>query len=178
MVARHYDRRTNMITIKQQFVHFLKDNNVYEKYMFYFKADKYYKNSFFVCPKKVTFDYFVSKVKKENYISFSFDWKNTTEGYDFWGFLSSEWRKCINSQGYKLIDFLKENNVYEQFIDNFKQSFKYYNYETLEMLIETYNPTNYINYAFDWDKTKEGWEYWNIVNIKWISYLSNNFNIN
>ena len=147
--------------------------------MLYFKADKKYKNSFFVCSKKVTFDYFLSKAKTGSYINSAFDWNNTTEGYDFWNFLSGKWRKLVNSQGFKLIDFLKKNNVYEQFIYNLKQSFKYsYNYETLEAFIEIYNPTNYIYCAFKWHETKEGWEYWNIINTKWISYLNNNFNIN
>ena len=63
-----------------------------------------------------------------------------------------------NNKTTKLSDFLKENNCYEKFINNFDKEFHYYNWkiETVEAFVS----------AFDWE-SKEGYNYWSAFDDKW-----------
>lgn len=160
-----------MITTKQKFVHFMKQNNAYEKYLHNYKSDKIYRISFFSYQKEVPFNYFITKTRKESFISCAFDWEKTKEGWAFWNSLSYKWRRYIYPQAFNLIDFLEENNAYKQYIYNFKHGLKDYDQETFLVFADTYNQKNHINYAFDWDETKEGFDYWNNINAKWIDSL-------
>ena len=80
------------------------------------------------------------------------------------------------------VHFLKENYAYEKFILNIynKHKSQYSGNSrifTLGKLIE-YNFSCYIDYAFTWDETNEGWDYWNDLNKKWINwyrYLSKKY---
>ena len=61
----------------------------------------------------------------------------------------------------KLSEFLKENNCYEKFIKNFDKKFVY------EGWIKIENLDRVISFAFEWDRTKEGFNYWNAIDGKW-----------
>ena len=68
----------------------------------------------------------------------------------------------------KFIRFLKQNNAYEQFMFAFrkqnalrnKKGLYFKNYSNAE-------PLKYVDYAFVWDNTKEGWEYWANLDKEW-----------
>ena len=76
-----------MITNKQQFIQFLKDNNAYEQYVFNFNNREEVRNN--ICPKSQ----FFSKTEPIYYVQRAFTWYNTKEGCCFWFNLSVEWKK-------------------------------------------------------------------------------------
>ena len=81
-----------MITIKQQFIKFLKDNKVYEQFMHNFDKREDYRN--FTCSK----NQFLSKMEPVCFINGAFTYDRTKEGYDFWLRMSLNWQQyCSNS---------------------------------------------------------------------------------
>ena len=60
-----------------------------------------------------------------------------------------------------LIQFLKANNAYEKFINNIHCPIKDFIHCTLK--IDGSTILLKYNISFHWQKTKEGWEYWNII---------------
>lgn len=70
----------------------------------------------------------------------------------------------------EFIQFLKQNNAYEQFMFNFKKQNDFF--RTKKSNFVNYSPTDlwkYVDYAFNWNKTNEGWDYWAILDKKWKS---------
>ena len=68
----------------------------------------------------------------------------------------------------KFIRFLKQNNAYEQFMFNFRKQNPLCNNK--ELYFKSYSNADtlkYVDYAFVWDNTKEGWEYWANLDKKW-----------
>lgn len=61
-----------------------------------------------------------------------------------------------------LKEFLKENEMLEEFVQNTMEKG-----ETAEY-INYLEPELKISGAFEWSKTKEGWETWSKLNKKWI----------
>jgi len=59
----------------------------------------------------------------------------------------------------KLSDFLKENNCYEEFINNFDKEFSYSQWKI--------NINSAIAISFAWDESKEGFGYWYFISNKW-----------
>ena len=81
-----------MNSTKQQFVKFLKDNNVYEQYMHDFNKREDYRN--YECPK----NQILSKVEPLCFIDSAFSWCGTKEGHMFWLRMSYNWKQyCSNS---------------------------------------------------------------------------------
>ena len=71
----------------------------------------------------------------------------------------------------QFIHFLKQNNIYEQYIDNFDLEYsvtwdKCWE-KTLKNFFEKMPPDQFINYSFNWAKTKEGSYFWADIDIKW-----------
>ena len=63
---------------------------------------------------------------------------------------------------HKFIQFLKDNNAYEEFINNLQVSLdKYLNYFSIN------DSTNFIANAFLWYSTEEGTYFWEYLNEKW-----------
>ena len=73
-----------MISNKQLFFKFLKDNNAYEQYMFNFKIHR-------VNPNKCTTKEFFINTFYGDFLAHAFNWKDTIQGYNYWGALDSEW---------------------------------------------------------------------------------------
>lgn len=75
------------------------------------------------------------------------------------------------------VKYLKTNGIYLQF-RHYSSDAKYwrscfpYLSNKCNMLYLNYTdtPTFYINYAFAWDKTKEGFSFWHYHQIQWIRY--------
>lgn len=63
----------------------------------------------------------------------------------------------------KFEQFLLDNNIFSQFCSNIliKDSMLLYEY------CEKTHPQYYISRAFAWSYTKEGYDFWLKVNIKW-----------
>ena len=71
-----------MITNKQEFIRFLKDNNAYEQYMFNFKNRNI---------PKISFIKFINNIHKIDYIYQAFPWHKTKGGIQKWSELSKKW---------------------------------------------------------------------------------------
>ena len=95
-----------MITIKQQFIHFLKDNNAYEEFMYNFIHKKI---------KKMDFIQYINNTANYNFLYNAFPWHITKGGIQKWRTLSNKWMEKIQMPQ-QFIKFLKDNNVYEQYI--------------------------------------------------------------
>jgi hypothetical protein len=66
----------------------------------------------------------------------------------------------------KFVKFLNDYNIYDLFIYNIKNKSLIH----LEKFCDNINKFQYIN-SFDWKDTKEGYEFWNNLNIKWLNRL-------
>ena len=77
-----------MISNKQQFIRFLKDNNAYEQYMFNFKIHR-------LNPYKFTTKEFFINTFYGDFLTHAFNWKDTIEGYNYWGVLDYKWWHVI-----------------------------------------------------------------------------------
>ena len=69
----------------------------------------------------------------------------------------------------QFIQFLKQNNAYELFIYYFRLNRK----QSLPNFINRNDSDVYIDFAFTWDETNEGWEYWHTLHMKWNKYITN-----
>ncbi len=77
------------------------------------------------------------------------------------------------------LKFLKQNHIYERFIFNFKKYniyFKRSEQMNFSKFISTCLPSSYIDSAFSWRRTAEGFEYWNCINSEYMKelYYDNN----
>lgn len=85
-----------LTTPKQQFIHFLKQNNIYEQFMFNFNnrkklsTNKFYQDN-------ITFKHFIQHINIQDYIVLAFAWNNTKEGRDFWSETSIKWYRTISN---------------------------------------------------------------------------------
>ena len=80
-----------MIPAKQQFIHFLKQNNIYETFVFYFNKREDIRNN--ICPKSR----FFSETEHIKYIDKAFSWSSTKEGHMFWFRMSTNWRRYYSN---------------------------------------------------------------------------------
>ena len=70
----------------------------------------------------------------------------------------------MQSKSKKFIHFLKQNNAYVRYVYNFGK----HNYKlSFDAFTRVYLQSQYINSAFVWDETKEGWSYWNNLSERW-----------
>ena len=88
-----------MISIKQLFIKFLKDNNAYEQFMFNFKKDEEYRMYHLI---KFSSNEFFKNEPIQNYILHAFEWKNTSEGETFWGTMYHKWKKIYQQYHEKI----------------------------------------------------------------------------
>ena len=75
----------------------------------------------------------------------------------------------------QFIRFLKDNNAYGQYILNFNKREESRNkaYPKSQFFSKS-EPFNFMNKAFTWCNTIEGWGYWNTLSRKWIIYTRKN----
>jgi len=85
----------------------------------------------------------------------------------------------------KFLRFLKENNVYHSFFDNFRKqsewrskwlnnTLKNYNlkyYKTFDAYLSLINTNDLFRFAFDWSITDSGHMFWRVLNDKWMMKL-------
>ena len=71
-----------MISRKKLFIHFLKQNNAYEQFMFNLNSRKGY----FFTPKK-----FFNYTFDEDFVSNAFNWDDSLQGYGYWDELEDKW---------------------------------------------------------------------------------------
>lgn len=64
----------------------------------------------------------------------------------------------------QFIDFLKENNLYEEFLTNLKNDGEF---SSLDELCEAKEPYRWIIGAFEWFKQDQHWKVWDELDEKW-----------
>lgn len=68
----------------------------------------------------------------------------------------------------KLIRFLKDNDCYKLFCINIESNCHYFeSFDNLISFSSMYKNRNEIINAFEWDKTKEGFDFWHKKMRKW-----------
>jgi hypothetical protein len=67
----------------------------------------------------------------------------------------------------KFVKFLKDNNAYDKFITNLNIVNK-----PIEIFCDDSKKKSYINRSFIWFQTKEGFDFWENLNVKWIQFLN------
>ena len=80
-----------MATAKQQFIRFLKDNNVYGNYMCAFENRELYKK------RRSSLKTFFPTYKPEQYLLCAFDWDYTNEGMRYWYNLHKKWMHYLDN---------------------------------------------------------------------------------
>jgi len=178
----------NSLTNKN-FVEFLKDNNIYDQFIYNLKNYN-----------SISLDDYCYKIYITSYILDAFSWKHTKEGYDFWDEMSDKWIKYLkglnesidfndweeeefNENDSPLTDkefvkFLKDNNIYDKFIYNctdnkLNKFFEGTYWKSLETFCTDLDRKKYIIYSFDWRITKEKFGFWAKISDKWKKYYLN-----
>lgn len=77
-------------TKKQEFIHFLKENNAYEKYIHNFNNQKgrITKGCVFLSDSD-------NITKGKSFVTGAFFWDQTKEGYSFWFDINKKWRSIL-----------------------------------------------------------------------------------
>lgn len=81
---------------KQIFIRFLKENNAYERYMFYFNSRNgiRHRNEFCFDVSSCSLKNFF-KLNNKCYIIYAFNFRDTFEGENYWYALDRMWRERI-----------------------------------------------------------------------------------
>jgi len=85
----------NSLLTNKDFVKFLKDNGVYDKFIHNCKIAV--TNSLNFVKTWKTIETFCIDIIKYRYIRDSFDWRKTKEGYNFWSKINEKWRGYLNN---------------------------------------------------------------------------------
>jgi len=161
-----------------KFVKFLIDNNIYDRFIYNIKNDKGYlsQND--------------EHLNRSQYISYTFGWGDSKEGYKFWLGINHKWRNHLkklnesidfndwddeeyefcNNTNNKFVRFLKNHGIYDNFIYNCEHDKHYYKgsrWYSLETFCVDLKKYEYINAAFDWENTKEGFDFWEKMDSQW-----------
>ena len=67
----------------------------------------------------------------------------------------------------RFIEFLKNQGVYEKFLDNFNGQNATLTFE--DFLNTQTDPQEYVYWGFVWDETNEGREYWENLDDEWVT---------
>ena len=76
----------------------------------------------------------------------------------------------MNSKAIKKFKrFLKEQNIYHTFRQNYDNEFGFrgLKYTCVQYMSAIFLPENVFVYAFSWDDSKEGGEFWQNINTRW-----------
>ena len=79
---------------------------------------------------------------------------------------------------YKFKKFLVENHVLGTFTTNIENDENYfkedYGFIGLRDFLEKRPKEGFLEYAFDWSETKQGHNFWEDLDVKWIRHVRNN----
>lgn len=161
------------------FEKFLSENGCFDEFYESFKNNKQYKNLNDLCKQE----------KPSNYIRVAFCWSDTPQGYYYWKDIEIKWWRDIETkwskicESYQQIDkseiqkvfeqFLKDNNCYDNFIENLKKNDGYhgYNDKTISDICKNKHISKYdIINSFPWKLTSEGFSFWYGIHIKWARF--------
>ena len=134
-----------MVTVKQQFIHFLKQNNIYEEFIWNLSKIKNVKIALYedINPLR----YFMNNKLLKEY--------------------TTKWDKILTIRRRKLfLQFLNRNNIKQQF----KQILLKEKGLTLQKYLNS-KTCSFTALAFYWHTTKEGYEFWHNVSSEEVNYI-------
>lgn len=67
-------------------------------------------------------------------------------------------------------NFLKENDAFDKYVDNFESKSHFDNFEEMVSII---GPTSFVVGVFSWEETNNGLTYWAEIDSKWQEVLEN-----
>lgn len=73
------------------FIHFLKENNAYEKFIYNFKNRTKGKQEYFIRSRNLTLMKYISTTHILSYVTHSFDWHTSPESDIFWRGIAHKW---------------------------------------------------------------------------------------
>jgi hypothetical protein len=73
-----------------------------------------------------------------------------------------------------IINFLVNNDILDQWINNFEKDVSWRNEEEIHEFLNINHDSYYINYAFNWENTEEGHDFWQ--KIDWRNHIHNQMN--
>lgn len=81
--------------MKKKFIKFLKENNVYERFMYNFehREERFYKYQ------KINFKTYFNGTHERCLLFSAFDWDSTSEGLRFWDEIDTKWVVYIIKNG-------------------------------------------------------------------------------
>ena len=151
---------------------FLKENNIYEQYMYNFNYNREFKNNFIK---------FLNNVEPFNIIYQSFPWHYTKEGISTWSKLSKNWIEKLQIPQL-FIQFLNNNNTYQQYMTNLIESnkkkcigIKIY---SIEDVFNNYQPYDYVNIYISTLHDIEEKRKWQKLNVQWNLLLQMKYDYN
>jgi hypothetical protein len=84
-----------------------------------------------------------------------------------WDWVDEEKSEVSDFEGCEdFYNFLIDNNILDEYIYNFNK-YKLDNKLDLKVFFDNYNKRDYLLKSFLWKLTKEGYEFWEKINIKW-----------
>lgn len=98
--------------------------------------------------------------RQRYFISGSFTWSDTEEGYDYWCNINSKIHEYLtNKINLQLTAFLREKDLWGRFVDNFNPPCEQDSYD--------------LGVAFLWTTSIEGHDFWSKVSDEYIDYRAN-----
>lgn len=95
------------------------------------------------------------------FISGSFTWNRTKEGYIYWSSIHSEIKKYFETKiNPQLTSFLKEKDLWDKFVDNFNPPCEQDSYD--------------LGTSFLWAASVEGYDFWSKVSYEYTDYYRAN----
>jgi len=84
--------KNNKLT-NETFINFLKNNDVYDRFIYNCKNDNGFKNKHWSSLNELC-----NELNAEEYFTYAFNWSNTKEGGNFWYKLSIKWEKYLRNK--------------------------------------------------------------------------------
>lgn len=67
--------------------------------------------------------------------------------------------------------FLHDKNIFDSFFENYKNQYLNFHIDIFDEVIDVYD---YFYFAFDWEYTDEGDDFWLNINDEWYDYCNDN----
>lgn len=144
-----------MKTFKQEFVRFLKEYKLFEKYIGSIHKNIFIKDNVF------------SNSLLRDPIRFIAGNINILEITNIkWVYYNNKWRNLCNKKYKKIfLLFLKENNIYNKY----KYQLRVRGNTIDEFLDKCDKPMSFLAESFNWVNTPQGYDFWREINRKWIA---------
>ncbi len=154
------------MTLKQYFISFLKEKHSFEYFMKLCRQYSIIMNTPLQKHIRNIMDYLYDPLFYFTGITITMDFIK----------IRSEWidKMKVRAQ-YMFENFLLENNLYNEFMEEYSKS---HNKEPIKRFYMHTTPNMYFVYAFEWQRSSQGQEYWQHFDLLWKKQFYESFNGN